>query len=142
MPGTIIDSLFLELGIDTSKFGADQTKALTKIQEFETRAKRAGKGGSDAIKTVGDAFRDLAKSTSIGSGVARIEDLSKKVSGLGKSLSVAGGVGAPLGAVTRGIGALLSPTALWGAAIAGVGVGMWDLNKVMTANNAAIDRQM
>jgi hypothetical protein len=141
MPGTIIDSLFLELGIDTSRLSSDQVKALTKINEFETRAKRAGKGGADAVKSVGDAFRDLAKSTGIGSGVTRIEDLSKKVTGLGKSLSVAGGVGAPLGAVTRGIGALLSPTALWGAAIGGVGVGMWELNKVMTANNAAIDRQ-
>jgi hypothetical protein len=138
---TIVDSLFLELGIDTAKFNTDQVKALTKIQEFETRAKRAGKGGSDAIKTVGEAFRDLARSTSVGSGISRIEDLSKKVSGLGRSLGVAGGVGAPLGAVTRGIGALLSPTALLGAAVGVVGYEMWDLNKVMTANNASIDRQ-
>jgi len=138
---TIIDSLFLELGIDTSRFSADQVKALGKMQEFETRAKRAGKGGGDAVKSVGDAFRDLAKSTSIGSGVSRIEDLSKKVTGLGKSLGVAGGVGGPLGAVTRGIGALLSPTAILGAAVGVVGYEMWDLNKVMTANNAAIDRQ-
>src|ERR1039458_2531563 len=102
MPGTIIDSLFLELGIDTTRLGSDQVKALSKIRDFETAAKKAGKGGSEAIKTVGEAFKDLAKGTGIGSGVARIEDLSKKFTGLGKSLSVAGGVGAPLGAVTRG----------------------------------------
>src|ERR1700686_4620156 len=104
---TIVDSLFLELGIDVSKLSADQAKALSKISEFETKAKRAGKGGADAVKSVGDAFRDLAKGTSVGAGVERIEGLSKRLTGLGKSLSVAGGVGAPLGAVTRGIGALL-----------------------------------
>lgn len=48
----IIDSLFLELGIDTAKFSADQAKALGRIQEFETRAKRAGKGGADAMASM------------------------------------------------------------------------------------------
>jgi hypothetical protein len=138
---TIVDSLFLELGIDTAKFNTDQVKALTKIQEFETRAKRAGKGGSDAIKTVGDAFRDLARSTSVGSGISRIEDLSKKVTGLGQSLGVAGGIGAPLGAVTRGIGALLSPVGLGVAAVGALGFGMWELNKDMATVNASLERQ-
>lgn len=137
---TIIDSLFLELGIDVSKFSADQQRAISKIQEFETRAKKAGKGSADAIKTVGDAFNDLARSSSIGAGAARIEDLSKKFTGLGKSLGVAGGVGAPLGLVTRGIGMMLSPAALGITALSMLGKATWDFNADMSAMNATLAR--
>jgi hypothetical protein len=137
---TIVDSLFLELGVDVSRFTQDQQKTLAKIHEFETRAKRAGKGGADAIKTVGSAFRDLARDSSIGSGIARIETLSSKVTGLGKSLSVAGGIGEPLGAAARGLGALLSPAALGIAALGMLGKATWNFNADMTAMNATLSR--
>jgi len=136
----IIDSLFLELGIDTSKFSADQQKSIALIQKFEAQAKKSGKGAGDAIKTVGDAFRDLSKSSKIGAAASGIDDLSKKFKALGQSAQVAGGIGAPLGAMASGIGMLLSPTSLGIAAVGLLGKEVWDLNKVMTDSNATLAR--
>jgi hypothetical protein len=112
---TVIDSLFLELGIDTAKFSKDQKVALEKIQEFESRTKRAAKGSRDALSSVSEAFHGLADN--------------------------AGQFSGPLNSMSRGLGMLLTPARLLGAAVGLVGYEMWDLNKVMTANNAAIARQ-
>lgn len=138
---TVIDSLFLELGIDTAKFSKDQQNALAKIAQFEAKAKKSGKGAGDAIKTVGDAFRDLGKESRIGSSGAGIDTLAKKLTALGKSAQVAGGVGTPFGMMAEGLGMLLSPAALGIAAVGLLGKGMWDLNKNMTATNATMYRQ-
>jgi hypothetical protein len=136
----IIDSLFLELGIDTSKFSADQKRALTKIAEFESQSKKAAKGARNAIKTVGEAFRDIADDSRVGVGAHRLDNLALKLRNLGKSAQVAGGVGTPLGAMVGGLGALLSPAALGVAAIGLLGKATWDLNEKMTATNATIYR--
>lgn len=141
MAKTIIDSLFLELGIDTTKFSADQSKALAKISQFEAQAKRSGKGAGDAIKTVGQAFRDLAKDSNVGSSAAHLDSLSKRLKSFGQSVQVAGGVGTPFGVMAEGLGMLLSPAALGIAAVGLLGKGMWDLNKNMTATNATMFRQ-
>jgi hypothetical protein len=112
---TIIDSLFLELGIDTAKFSKDQKVALEKIQEFELRTKRAAKVSRNALSSVSEAFHGLADN--------------------------AGQFSGPLNSMSRSLGMLLTPARLLGAAVGLVGYEMWDLNKVMTANNAAIARQ-
>lgn len=135
---TIIDSLFLELGIDTSKFSSDQQKALAKITEFETKAKKSGKGASDAIKTVGEAFRDLAKESRIGASAAGVEQLAGKLTMLGKSAQAAGLFG---GAAAEGLGMLLSPVSIGIAAVGALGAVMWDLNSKMSDTNATIYRQ-
>jgi hypothetical protein len=137
----IIDSLFLELGIDTAKFSADQAKTLALIQKFEAQAKKSGRNSGDAIKTVGKAFEDLAKNSKIGASASAVDSLAKKITALGQSARLAGGVGAPLGMMAEGLGMLLSPAALGVAAVGLLGKGMWDLNKDMTAANATIARQ-
>jgi hypothetical protein len=137
---TIIDSLFLELGVDTSKFSKDQQAALKKIAEFESQTKRAAGNARGGIKTVGDAFRDLAKDSRIGSSAAGIENLATKFKNLGMSMQVSGGAGAPLGMMAKGLGMLLSPAALGAAAIGLIGKEVWDLNRDMTASNATLAR--
>lgn len=137
---TIIDSLFLELGIDTSKFSKDQQKALGKIKQFEGQIKSAADKSRGRIKTVGEAFRDLASDSRLGSSADHFEGLADKIKKLGMSMSVSGGAGAPLGLMARGLGALLSPAALGAAAIGLVGGEVWDFNKKMTATNATIYR--
>jgi hypothetical protein len=79
---TVIDSLFLELGFDTSKLSKDQVRAITKIREFEAQAKRSSGKAADSIKTVGDAFRDLAKDSRVGSSAAGIDNLATKFKNL------------------------------------------------------------
>lgn len=138
---SIIDSLFLELGIDTSKFNKDQQRALGKIAEFEKRSKRSAKGAAQAVQTVGEAFRDIADDSRIGTGAHRLDTLATKLKGLGQAAQVSGGVGTPLGKMATGLGALLSPAALGIAAVGLLGKGMWDLNEKMTATNATIFRQ-
>jgi hypothetical protein len=137
---TIIDSLFLELGIDTSKFSKDQQQALGKIQQFESQIKRTSSNARGRIKTVGEAFRDLANDSRLGSSAGHFENLADKIKMLGMSMSASGGAGAPLGMMARGLGALLSPLGLGAAAVALVGGEVWDFNKKMTAANATIYR--
>lgn len=138
---TPIDSLFLELGIDTSKFSADQQRALAKIAEFESKTKHASAKAAEGVKTVGKAFRSLADESSIGGGAKRIETLAQKITWLGRAAQVSGGLGTPLGGMAKGLGALLSPAALGVAALGLLGKGVWDLNEKMTATNATIFRQ-
>lgn len=136
----IIDSLFLELGIDISKFSKDQAKALAEIQKFEAKAKKGGKEAGDAVKSVSGAFRDLARESRIGGSADRIEGLAKKFQALGVAMSGAAGAEGSAG-MARGLGMLLSPAAMGAAAVGLLGLEMWDLNKAMSAANASIDRQ-
>ena len=137
---TIVDSLFLELGVDTSRFSKDQRAALEKIQQFEGQAKRSSGKAADSIKTVGDAFRDLAKDSRVGSSAAGIDNLATKLKNLGVSAQVAGGVGAPLGMMAQGIGTMLSPAALGAAAVGLLAKETWDFNRSMTESNATLAR--
>ncbi len=138
---TIIDSLFLELGIDTSKFSADEKKALERIRQFESRTKRAGDQAATHVKRVGEAFRDIADDTSIGAAARRLDTLGGKLRGLGQSARVSGGVSSGLGMMAEGLGTLLSPAALGVAALGLLGKATWDFNEKMTAANATIFRQ-
>ena len=138
---TVIDSLFLELGIDTSKFSSDQKKALEKISKFETQSKRSADKAAGAVKTVGKAFRDIADDTAIGSSARRLDTFSMKLRALGQSAQVSGGMGSPLGKMAEGLGMLMSPATLGVAALGMLGAAAWDFNKKMTAANATIFRQ-
>ena len=137
---TIIDSLFLELGIDTSKFSKDQQAALAKIAQFESQTKRAASGARGGIQTVGDAFRDLAKDSRIGASAASLDNLATKFKNLGISMQVSGGAGTPFGAAALGLGRLLSPATLGAAAVGMLATETWSFNKEMTAVNATLAR--
>lgn len=137
---SIIDSLFLELGIDTTKFSSDQTKALTKIAQFESQTKRASGKAASSVKTVGDAFRDLAKDSRVGASADRLDSLATKFKNLGVSMQASGGLGTPFGGMAKGLGMLLSPAALGAAAIGLVGAEVWDFNRKMTDSNATLAR--
>jgi hypothetical protein len=137
---TIIDSLFLELGIDTSKFSKDQQAALAKIAQFESQMKRSTGNARGQVATVGQAFRDLAKDSRIGSSAAGIDNLATKFKNLGMSLQASGGAGMAIGGMARGLGMLLSPAALGAAAVGLVAKEVWDLNKELTASNSTLAR--
>lgn len=138
---TIIDSLFLQLGIDTSKFSADQKKALAKIQQFESQTKKSADKAAQRVKTVGQAFRDIADDSAIGNTSKRLDTMAVKLRTLGQAGRVSGGVSGGLGMMAEGLGALLSPATLAVAAIGLLGKAAWDFNEKMTATNATIYRQ-
>ena len=139
---TIIDSLFLELGIDVSKFNADQKRAIEKMAEFEKKAKGSAKKSTQAVKTVGEAFKDIASTTAVGRSAAGLDSFATKLKALGMAGRASeGAVAGGLGGMAVGLGALLSPAALSVAALALVTKGAWDLNKVMTEIDATLERQ-
>ena len=138
---TIIDSLFLELGIDTSKFSAQEKKALEKIKEFESQTKRSADKAAAHVKTVGGAFRDIADDTSIGASARRLDLFSQKLRSLGQAGQVSGGASSGIGRMVEGLGMLLSPAALGVAAMGALGKAAWDFNSKMTAANATLYRQ-
>jgi hypothetical protein len=139
---TIVDSLFLELGIDTSKFSADQKRALEKIAEFEKKAKGSARKSTQAVKTVGEAFKDIAASTAVGRSAAGLDSFATKLKALGTAGEVSGGaVAGGLGGMAVGLGALLSPATLAVAALGLLTKGAWDLNKVMTEIDTTLERQ-
>ena len=138
---TIIDSLFLELGIDTSKFTAQEKKALEKIKQFESQTKRSADKAAAHVKTVGSAFRDIADDTSIGASARRLDLFSQKLRSLGQAGQVSGGASSGIGRMVEGLGMLLSPAALGVAAMGALGKAAWDFNEKMTAANATLYRQ-
>ena len=138
---TIIDSLFLELGIDVSKFSKDQQRALEKIKQFESQTKRAADKASTHVKKVGEAFRDITDDTSVGRSARRLDTMAVKLKSLGQAGRVSGGVTGGLGMMAEGLGSLLSPATLAIAAVTALGAGVWDFDKKMTAANATIYRQ-
>jgi hypothetical protein len=138
---TIIDSLFLELGIDTTKFSADQQKALAKIAQFESQTKRAAGNASGSVKTVGAAFRDLANESRIGASATSVDTLAKKITSLGVSMKASGGGAMEgLGGLAMGIGAMLSPVTLGIVTMAMLTKEAWGFNKSMTATNTTLAR--
>ena len=137
----IIDSLFLELGIDVSRFSADQKKALEKIKQFESQTKRSAEKSAGAVKKVGVAFRDLVDESSIGASARRLDTMAVKLKALGQAGRVSGGVTGGLGMMAEGLGMLLSPATLALTAVTALGAGVWDFDKKMTAANATIFRQ-
>ncbi|MGH8227768.1 MAG: phage tail tip lysozyme [Steroidobacteraceae bacterium] len=138
---TIIDSLFLQLGIDVSQFSEQQRRALAKIKDFESASKRGADKAAKSVKTVGSAFKDLAADTQIGAAGRKLDSLATRVKAFGQSAQLSGPLGAGPGKLIEGLGALLSPAALAAAAIGVVGGAAWDLNKRMTAVNSTLDRQ-
>lgn len=40
---TVIDSLFIELGLDTTKFDAAQKKSIEQLRKFDTQSQKAQK---------------------------------------------------------------------------------------------------
>ena len=141
MPGKIIDSLFLELGIDTSRFSQDQKKALAKIQQFEAQTKKSADKAAQRVQTVGEAFRSIADDSSVGASAKRLDTMALKLRNLGQAGRVSGGATGGLGMMAEGLGALLSPAALSIAALGLLGKAAWDFNKKMTATNATLARQ-
>ncbi|MEA3197856.1 MAG: hypothetical protein QOF32_1908, partial [Gammaproteobacteria bacterium] len=138
---TIIDSLFLELGVDTTKFSADQQRALAKIKEFESQTKRAAGNARGGIQTVGSAFRDLANDSRLGATSASVENLAKRISALGVSMKASGGGAMEgLGGMAMGFGAMLSPATLGAITMGLLSKQVWDFNKSMTASNATLAR--
>ena len=138
---TIIDSLFLELGIDVSKFSKDQQRALEKIKQFETETRKSADKAAARVKTVGHAFRDIADETAIGASARRLDTMAVKLKALGQAGRVSGGVSGGLGMMAEGLGMLLSPATLALTAVTALGAGVWDFDKKMTAANATIFRQ-
>jgi uncharacterized protein YoaH (UPF0181 family) len=138
---TIIDSLFLELGIDTSKFSKDQQRALEKIKQFESETRKSADKAAGRVKKVGEAFRDIADETAIGASARRLDTMAVKLKALGQAGRVSGGVTGGLGMMAEGLGTLLSPATLALTAVTALGVGVWDFDKKMTAANATIFRQ-
>lgn len=140
---TIIDSLFLELGVDTSRFSKDQRAALEKIQQFEAQTKRAAGNARGGIQTVGSAFRDLANDSRLGTTSASVENLAKRISALGVSMksSGAGGMAEGLGGMAMGLGAMLSPATLGAITMGVLSKQVWDFNKNMSESLPLLSRQ-
>jgi Phage tail lysozyme len=139
---TIVDSLFLELGVDTSKFSKDQRAALDKIAQFESQTKRAAGNARGGIQTVGSAFRDLANDSRLGTTSASVENLAKRISALGVSMksSGAGGMAEGLGGMAMGLGAMLSPVTLGIVTMAMLTKEAFSFNRSMTEINTTLAR--
>lgn len=68
---TVIDSLLIELGLDTSKFDASQKKSVEELRKFDEQAQKTSKNTQQGAKNVGDGF-EKARNALISLGVAFI----------------------------------------------------------------------
>ena len=53
---TVIDSLLIELGLDTSKFDAAQKKSVEELRKFDEQAQKTAKNTQQGAKNTGDGF--------------------------------------------------------------------------------------
>jgi len=68
---TVIDSLLIELGLDTSKFDANQKKSVEELRKFDEQAQKTSKNTQQGAKNIGDGF-EKARNALISLGVAFI----------------------------------------------------------------------
>ena len=68
---TVIDSLLIELGLDTSKFDASAKKSVDELRKFENQSGKSFKNTQQGAKNVGDGF-EKARNALISLGVAFI----------------------------------------------------------------------
>ena len=57
---TVIDSLLIELGLDSSKFMADQKKVINALKEIQAENKKASKSATDSAQKTADANKKSA----------------------------------------------------------------------------------
>ena len=66
---TVIDSLLIELGLDTSKFDASQKKSVEELRKFDEQAQKTAKNTQQGSKNIGDGF-EKARNALVSLGVA------------------------------------------------------------------------
>lgn len=66
---TVIDSLLIELGLDTSKFDASQKKSVDELRKFDEQAQKTAKNTQQGSKNIGDGF-EKARNALVSLGVA------------------------------------------------------------------------
>ena len=90
---TVIDSLLIELGLDTSKFDAAQKKSVEQLRKFDEQAQKTNKNTQQGAKNVGDGF-DKAKNALVAFGTAFVgikgftqfaQDMTKTNAALGRN---------------------------------------------------------
>ena len=57
---TVIDSLIIELGLDSSKFMADQKKVIDALKEIQAENEKASKSATDSAQKTADANKKSA----------------------------------------------------------------------------------
>lgn len=53
---TVIDSLLIELGLDTSKFNQEQKKSVQELRKFDEQAQKTSKNTQQGAKDIGEGF--------------------------------------------------------------------------------------
>lgn len=66
---TVIDSLLIELGLDTSKFDAAQKKSVDQLRKFDEQANKSSQNAQRGAKNMGEGF-EKARDALISFGVA------------------------------------------------------------------------
>ena len=78
---TVIDSLFIELGLNTSKFNTEQKKAVESLRQLDIAHKKSAANIQQGIKNTADSF-DKAKGSLVAFGTALVT-----VSGFGNFIT-------------------------------------------------------
>ena len=78
---TVIDSLFIELGLNTSKFNTEQKKAIESLRQLDIAHKKSAANIQQGIKNTADSF-DKAKGSLVAFGTALVT-----VSGFGNFIT-------------------------------------------------------
>jgi len=68
---TVIDSLLIELGLDTSNFDENQKKSVEELRKFDAQAQKTSNNTQQGAKNIGDGF-EKARNALVSLGVAFI----------------------------------------------------------------------
>lgn len=80
---TVIDSLFIELGLDTTKFDAAQKKSIEQLRKFDTQSQKAQKNTQAETKKTSEGFNKATDSLiAFGTAFVGISAFTSFVSGM------------------------------------------------------------
>lgn len=122
---TVIDSLLIELGLDTSKFNAAQKKSVEELRKFDEQADKTAKKTQKGAKETGDSFdktRDaLMRFGAAAFGVAGLKNLISSVTSTNVQLGRQAGM----------LGMSVNSLSAWGQAVKAVGGNAEDFSASM-----------
>jgi hypothetical protein len=129
---TVIDSLFIELGLDTTKFDAAQKKSIEQLRKFDTQSQKAQKNTQAETKKTTEGFNEATRAlVSFGTAFVGISGITGFISNITNT-------NAALGRTSELFGMSAKEVSVWGQMMKSVGGNAADFESSIQGIQSAV----
>lgn len=129
---TVIDSLFIELGLDTTKFDAAQKKSIEQLRKFDTQSQKAQKNTQAETKKTSEGFNEATRAlVSFGTAFVGISGITGFISNITNT-------NAALGRTSELFGMSAKEVSVWGQMMKSVGGNAADFESSIQGIQSAV----